>query len=280
MRKKAVKEAAAKAKKAEQLMKDFARQNSFAIQADTRSEVLRKADAAETRRREIEATNAAVNEMRAASFGLPMSTGAYTPEQAAWLGNTAVENQFNAVMSGLGGPKAAIGLLGFEGVNNAGYVFGEKPTMGYVVDGIENLYNYLGFEGDNERKARITTTVLPILLGSREAIKGTRAYENTKALYDIYKNTTSKGHPYLLRQTDNTLTRVIGTEKSGIDDAVSSGIVRGNPAGGITTAKILNRRDLPKLRKLGAPKKLIDNYASNNLSRSDYEWIKKNAPDQ
>lgn len=76
----------------------------------------------------------------------------------------------------------------------------------------------------------------------------------------------------------NTLTRVIGTETSGLDDAVNSGIIRGNPNGGIQTARKLNRQQ-KILKEIGVPKKTIDNYMSNNLSEKDYEILKKYVPE-
>lgn len=66
------------------------------------------------------------------------------------------------------------------------------------------------------------------------------------------------------QETPNTLNRLIGTGTSGYEDALSSGIVRGNMKMG-PNAKSLGKQ-IRVLKTAGVPDETIRNYASNNIS--------------
>ena len=72
----------------------------------------------------------------------------------------------------------------------------------------------------------------------------------------------------------NTLNRLIGTGTSGYEDALSSGIIRGNQSGGFASAKQL-RKFLNYLKQIGiTDENTLRNVASNNLTQKDFNLLK------
>ena len=72
----------------------------------------------------------------------------------------------------------------------------------------------------------------------------------------------------------NTLNRLIGTGTSGYEDALSSGIIRGNQSGGFANAKQL-RKFLNYLKEIGiTDENILRNVASNNLTQKDFNLLK------
>ena len=76
------------------------------------------------------------------------------------------------------------------------------------------------------------------------------------------------------QQAPNTLNRLIGTGTSGYEDALSSGIIRGNQSGGFASAKQL-RKFLNYLKEIGiTDENILRNVASNNLTQKDFNLLK------
>lgn len=62
----------------------------------------------------------------------------------------------------------------------------------------------------------------------------------------------------------NTLTRLVGTGDSGYKDALTSGVIRGNPKPAIGQAREVNKNQRA-MRKRGVAEEDIRAYASNNI---------------
>ena len=75
------------------------------------------------------------------------------------------------------------------------------------------------------------------------------------------------------QNTPNTLNRLIGTGTSGYEDALSSGVVRGNMKMG-PNAKSMSKQ-IKVLKAAGVPDETIRNYASNNISEQEFYQLKE-----
>ena len=75
------------------------------------------------------------------------------------------------------------------------------------------------------------------------------------------------------QETPNTLNRLIGTGTSGYEDALSSGVVRGNIKMG-PNAKSMGKQ-IKVLKAAGVPDETIRNYASNNISEQEFYQLKR-----
>lgn len=86
-----------------------------------------------------------------------------------------------------------------------------------------------------------------------------------KAIKPILQVVDRLGTRNLMNQeTPNTLNRLIGTGTSGYEDALNSGVIRGNMKIG-PNAKSMSKQ-LKVLKAAGVPDETIRNYASNNIS--------------
>lgn len=103
-------------------------------------------------------------------------------------------------------------------------------------------------------------------------------YKVGKNIYNNTYNFIDRGFvpkSRILTQGPNTATRMVGLGDSGYSDALTSGIIRGNPYGRITSAKQFRKIYKPVLKQAGIPQKTIDAFASNNLTEQQFYLIDK-----
>ena len=99
-------------------------------------------------------------------------------------------------------------------------------------------------------------------------------YQMPKAIKPTLQVVDRLGTRNLMNQkTPNTLNRLIGTGTSGYEDALSSGVVRGNMKMGPNANSM--SKQIKVLKAAGVPDETIRNYASNNISEQEFYQLKE-----
>lgn len=165
-----------------------------------------------------------------------------------------------------------------EGVNiMSGGVFNRlSPTqnIGLIIDvakGKNFMNSWFGNSGivpDNFAQQH------PYLSFGINALGDFGTYHLPGGINPVLQRVDRLGTRKLMNQnTPNTLNRLIGTGTSGYEDALSSGVVRGNMKMG-PNAKSISKQ-IKVLKAAGVPDETIRNYASNNISEQEFYQLKR-----
>lgn len=165
-----------------------------------------------------------------------------------------------------------------EGVNimSGGFLNRLSPTqnIGLIIDvakGKNFMNSWFGNSGivsDNFAQQH------PYLSFGINAIGDFGAYQLPRGINPVLQGVDRLGTRGLMNQnTPNTLNRLIGTGTSGYEDALSSGVIRGNMKVG-PNAKSLNKQ-IKVLKQAGVPDETIRNYASSNISEQEFNQLKE-----
>lgn len=165
-----------------------------------------------------------------------------------------------------------------EGVNvmSGGFLNRLSPTqnIGLIIDAVQGdniMQSWLGNSGitsDNFAQNH------PYLTFGINFLGDAGLYHLPRAVNPTLQAVDRLGTRSLMNQeTPNTLNRLIGTGTSGYEDALSSGIVRGNMKMG-PNANSLGKQ-IRVLKTAGVPDETIRNYASNNISEQEFYQLKK-----
>lgn len=104
----------------------------------------------------------------------------------------------------------------------------------------------------------------------------TDALFNPKNVGDGLSLLDRRGAPKgrLLNPQENTLTRNIGTGTSGYEDALKSGIIRGNMKPAIEGTVKTIKRNAQKLKEYGVDEEIIKQYTGNNIDEKTFNILK------
>ena len=164
-----------------------------------------------------------------------------------------------------------------EGVNimSGGFLNRLSPTqnIGLIIDTakgknfINSWFGNSGIVSDNFAQQH------PYLSFGINALGDYGIYRAPSVVRPVLQGVDRFGTRGLMNQeAPNTLNRLIGTGTSGYEDALSSGVVRGNPRVG-PSANSLNKQ-IRVLKSAGVSDETIRNYASNNISEQEFNQLK------
>ena len=164
-----------------------------------------------------------------------------------------------------------------EGLNimSGGFLNRLSPTqnIGLIIDAaqgdniMQSWFGNSGIVSDNFAQNH------PYLAFSINTIGDFGVYNMPRAVKPTLQVLDRLGTRNLMNQeTPNTLNRLIGTGTSGYEDALSSGVIRGNMKIGPNANSM--GKQLKVLKAAGVPNETIRNYASNNISEQEFYQLK------